>query len=176
MEWWMNEQVRVGSLQFDEPHAAVGEPGMFDYIKICLLHAQHSRPVVCTRNTVDIQARLVYCWCKFERATSSDASHMQPHECFRKRNHFCAEPERFGRRRRRDKCRWFLEGIWLTVSGLLRRWHSYSHANARCLGQAILGIIRPPGTPQTVTTASKCPMDAKIRNRRLPSSQWKACH
>ena len=96
----MNERVRVGGL---EPHAASGEPGMFDYIKICLLQAQHPRPILCTRNTADIQARLVYCWCISERATSSNANHMQPHEWFRKINRFFAEPERFGRRR--DKCR-----------------------------------------------------------------------
>ena len=33
----MNERARIGGSAFDEPRAASGEPGMFDYIKICLL-------------------------------------------------------------------------------------------------------------------------------------------
>ena len=75
----MNERVRVGGLPFDEPHPALGEPGKFDYIKICLLQASHSRPIVCTKNTAGIQARLEHCWCMVERATSATlviCSHM----------------------------------------------------------------------------------------------------
>ena len=35
----MNERVRVGGSAFDEPRAALGEPGRFNYIEICLLQA-----------------------------------------------------------------------------------------------------------------------------------------
>ena len=40
----MNERIRFGGLLFDEPRAALGEAGMFDYTKICLLQAPTFSP------------------------------------------------------------------------------------------------------------------------------------